>query len=145
MNNEWEQEMYIDPKIEEMRKKNRELAGQWEEGRKREEVLVAVIVATFIARFLKLYLNADVLFFYVKICLIVVGLILYLIDLDELMRIGDDTQNFFLVFIWLFLRPFYFVMRAGVLQDDEANNRGIVYGITYFLVWMIYIGECLHW
>lgn len=138
MNNEWEQEPYVDPNIEKIRQKNQEFAVQWEAARKREIVLVTGIVVTFIARFLKLYWNADILFMYIKFMLNVVGLVLYMTDLDEVMKMADTAQKIFLVLIWLFLRPFYFIIRAGVLNDEPAMERGIVYGIAYFFAWVAY-------
>lgn len=143
MDNEWEQEVYIDPNIEVIRQQNLEMGERWEAARKREIVLVTGIVVTFIARFLKLYWNADILFIYIKFLLNVVGLVLYMTDLGELMKMADTVQRIFLVLFWLFLRPYYFVMRAGVLKDDSAMKRGVAYGIAYFFAWVAYFGAYL--
>lgn len=138
MDNEWEQEVYIDPSVEEVRQQNRVMGPQWEAARKREIVLVVGIVLTFIARFLKLYLDADVLITNIVFFLNVAGLVLYIIDLAVLIKMADVAEKIFLILNWLFLRPFYFVRRAGVLSDDAAMKRGVVYGSVYFLSWVVY-------
>lgn len=143
MDNEWEQEVYIDPSVEEVRQQNRVMGPRWEAARKREIVLVVGIVLTFIARFLKLYLDADVFITNIVFFLNVAGLVLYIIDLAVLMKMADVAEKVFLVLNWLFLRPFYFVRRAGVLSDNAAMKRGVVYGSVYFLAWVIYFGAFL--
>lgn len=140
MDNEWEQEVYIDPSVEEVRQQNRVMGPRWEAARKREIVLVVGIVLTFIARFLKLYLDADVLITNIVIFLNVAGLVLYIIDLAVLMKMADVAEKVFLVLNWLFLRPFYFVRRAVVLREERTVERGVVYGSVYFLAWVIYFG-----
>lgn len=140
MDNEWEQEVYIDPSVEEVRQQKRVMGPRWEAARKREIVLVVGIVLSFIARFLKLYLDADVLFTNIVFFLNVVGLVLYIIDLAVLIKMTDVAEKIFLILNWLFLRPFYFVRRAGVLSDDAAVKRGVVYGCVYFLAWVTYFG-----
>lgn len=140
MDNEWEQEVYIDPSVEEVRQQQRVMGGRWEAARKREIVLVVGIVLAFIARFLKLYLDADVLFTNIVFFLNVAGLVLYIIDLAMLIKMAGGAEKIFLILNWLFLRPFYFVRRAGVLREEGAVERGVVYGSVYFLAWVIYFG-----
>ena len=143
MNNEWEQEMYIDPAIERMQRKHREMAGQWRQAREMEIMLVTGIVVTFIVRFLRLYFDAPLFFILIKLALNIAGLVLFLIDSIQISKRLSLSDGIWLVAFSLLLRPFYFIMRAGQLEDDAALKRGIAYGVIYCAAWFLYFGTYL--
>lgn len=159
MDFEIEQEMYIDPQIAEMkkrqkikRKKAEEVrllkAAAWKEARHRECVILAAWILLFVTRYLKImlmdrtidlqqwfdYSTAYRIESIVHWVVLVLNIVVCITCLYDFAKLIDVVEPWWLLLIgasWFCLRLVYLVIRGIALHDTNAIIRGGIWALLY--------------